>query len=110
MSLLDDITGAVTSIMTGLPELTGTLTTKNGDTVTVIYASGFISKSTSVLGMIDAPSSSFDILQANILATGMNLGDYCDLTDSQGNTISIRLTSKGNALNFVTFSFEAVNQ
>jgi len=95
--------------MTGLPELTATLTTQSGDTATVIYTRGFTSKSTSVLGMIDAPSSSFDILQANILAIGMNLGDECTLTDSQGNAISIRLLSKENALNFVTFTFEAVN-
>lgn len=110
MSLLTDITGAVNGLMASLPELTGTLVNSNGDSVTVIFTQGYIMRDNSALGALDATASTFDILEANILASGMNLGDSVTITDSQGIVTKARLLSKGNSLNFVTFTFEAVNQ
>jgi hypothetical protein len=110
MSLLTDITGAVNGLMASLPELTGTLVTKDGDSVTVIFTQGYIMRDNSALGALDATASTFDILQENILSVGMDLGDTVSITDSQGLVTRARLTAKSNSLNFVTFTFEAVNQ
>jgi len=109
MSLLDDITGALNGITTALPELTGTVTTKNGQPITVVFSSLSRSQQQTEQGMMEQPVSDFKLLQANFPETGMNPGDPLTVTDTRtGKAYNVRVLNVFNTLNFVKVYFQQV--